>query len=138
MVPSVEWFIYAFVRKEAKAYGTARLAEGAPTCLTVTLLDGLVLARSTFESSMNYRSVMVLGSCSVLRGAAKDAALQRITVEIKGAQAEDRRELVFGLREFRGMVAIQSARMLKTGAGKINGPTSLSHIRNVGGNFPWK
>ena len=33
------------------------LAEGQPTCLTVTLLDGLVLARSAFESSMNYRSV---------------------------------------------------------------------------------
>ena len=32
------------------------LAAGQPTCLTVTLLDGLVLARSAFESSMNYRS----------------------------------------------------------------------------------
>ena len=37
------------------------LAAGAPTCLTVTLLDGLVVARSTFESSMHYRSAMVLG-----------------------------------------------------------------------------
>ena len=37
------------------------LAAGQPTCLTVTLLDGLVLARSAFESSMNYRSAMVLG-----------------------------------------------------------------------------
>ena len=37
------------------------LAEGQPMCLTVTLLDGMVLARSTFESSMNYRGVMVLG-----------------------------------------------------------------------------
>jgi nitroimidazol reductase NimA-like FMN-containing flavoprotein (pyridoxamine 5'-phosphate oxidase superfamily) len=55
------------------------LAEGASTCLTVTLLDGIVLARSTFESSMNYRSVMVLGSCSVLTGADKLAALERIT-----------------------------------------------------------
>ncbi|MDQ1485694.1 MAG: uncharacterized protein QOJ62_1387 [Actinomycetota bacterium] len=39
------------------------LAAGAPTCLTVTLLDGLVLARSAFESSMHYRSAMVLGRC---------------------------------------------------------------------------
>lgn len=38
-----------------------RLAEGQPTCLTVTILDGLVLARSLFESSMTYRSAMVLG-----------------------------------------------------------------------------
>lgn len=44
------------------------LADGAPTCLTVTLLDGLVLARSAFESSMNYRSVMVLGTARALEG----------------------------------------------------------------------
>ncbi|MGI5245359.1 pyridoxamine 5'-phosphate oxidase family protein [Dactylosporangium sp. CA-139066] len=42
------------------------LAEGAPCCLTVTLLDGLVLARSAFETSMRYRSAMVLGACTVL------------------------------------------------------------------------
>ena len=37
------------------------LAEGAPACITVTILDGLVYARSVFHSSMNYRSAMVLG-----------------------------------------------------------------------------
>jgi len=37
------------------------LAAGAPACVTVTLLDGLVLARSEFHHSMNYRSVVVLG-----------------------------------------------------------------------------
>jgi nitroimidazol reductase NimA-like FMN-containing flavoprotein (pyridoxamine 5'-phosphate oxidase superfamily) len=37
------------------------LAAGAPMCLTVTLLDGMVLARSAFHSSMNYRSVVILG-----------------------------------------------------------------------------
>jgi hypothetical protein len=37
------------------------LAAGAPACVTVTLLDGLVLARSAFHHSMNYRSVVVLG-----------------------------------------------------------------------------
>ena len=35
------------------------LAAGSPACATVTILDGLVLARSLFESSMNYRSVMI-------------------------------------------------------------------------------
>lgn len=34
---------------------------GLPACLTVTLLDGLVFARSTFESSANYRSAVILG-----------------------------------------------------------------------------
>ena len=37
------------------------LAAGAPTCATVTLLDGLVYARSAFESSMHYRSAVVFG-----------------------------------------------------------------------------
>ncbi|MBV9682221.1 MAG: pyridoxamine 5'-phosphate oxidase family protein, partial [Solirubrobacterales bacterium] len=36
------------------------LAAGVPMCLTVTLLDGLVLARSAFHHSMNYRSVVAL------------------------------------------------------------------------------
>jgi len=54
-------------------------AAGSPVCFTVTLLDGLVLARSAFESSLNYRSVMVLGHCSVLHGAQKLAALERIS-----------------------------------------------------------
>lgn len=55
------------------------LAAGAPTCVTVTLLDGLVLARSAFESSMNYRSVMVFGQCEVLDGEEKLAALERLS-----------------------------------------------------------
>ncbi len=38
------------------------LGSGMPACVTVTLLDGLVLARSAFHHSMNYRSVVVLGS----------------------------------------------------------------------------
>ncbi len=42
------------------------LAAGAQTCVTVTLLDGLVLARSAFESSMHYRSAMIFGSCEVV------------------------------------------------------------------------
>ena len=35
--------------------------DGIPICVTVTLLDGLVLARSAFHHSMNYRSVVILG-----------------------------------------------------------------------------
>ena len=39
------------------------LASGEPCCITVTQLDALVLARSVFHHSMNYHSVVVLGSC---------------------------------------------------------------------------
>ena len=67
------------------------LAAGAPTCLTVTLLDGIVLARSAFESSMNYRSVMVLGTCSVLTGPDKEVALERITEHLLPGRWADAR-----------------------------------------------
>lgn len=40
------------------------LAGGLPCCVTVTHLDGLVLARSSFNSSMNYRSLMVFGTAT--------------------------------------------------------------------------
>jgi nitroimidazol reductase NimA-like FMN-containing flavoprotein (pyridoxamine 5'-phosphate oxidase superfamily) len=55
------------------------LAQGAPTCFTVTLLDGLVVARSLFESSMHYRGVMVLGHCEKLRDEDKLQALDVIS-----------------------------------------------------------
>jgi nitroimidazol reductase NimA-like FMN-containing flavoprotein (pyridoxamine 5'-phosphate oxidase superfamily) len=55
------------------------LAAGDATCLTVTILDALVVARSAFESSMQYRSVMVLGRCAVVDDDEKADALRRIT-----------------------------------------------------------
>jgi uncharacterized protein len=45
------------------------LKEGISVCLTVTLLDGLVLARSAFHHSMNYRSVVVLGQATLVEDA---------------------------------------------------------------------
>jgi hypothetical protein len=42
------------------------LASGAPACVTVTLLDGLVVARSLFHSSLNYRSVVAFGTARLL------------------------------------------------------------------------
>jgi uncharacterized protein len=56
-----------------------RLAEGVPTCATVTILDGVVMARSQFESSMHYRGAMLLGRFTVLHGEEKRAALATLT-----------------------------------------------------------
>ena len=63
----------------------------APACVTVTLLDGLVLARSVFESSMNYRSAMVLGRCAPVTGADKLAALQRLSEHLMPGRWSDAR-----------------------------------------------
>ncbi len=45
----------------SRASGALRAQEGADVCLTVTLLDGMVLARSAFNHSANYRSAMIFG-----------------------------------------------------------------------------
>jgi nitroimidazol reductase NimA-like FMN-containing flavoprotein (pyridoxamine 5'-phosphate oxidase superfamily) len=68
------------------------LADGAPTALAVTLLDGIVVARSAFESSMHYRSAVLFGSCtSVEDPDGKRAAVDRITdVLLPGRVAEVR------------------------------------------------
>jgi hypothetical protein len=61
---------YARVGEALYIHGSAAsrmlraLGEGIPVCVTVTLLDGLVLARSAFHHSMNYRSVVILGVAS--------------------------------------------------------------------------
>lgn len=52
------------------------MGAGSAVCVTVTLLDGLVLARSAFESSMHYRSAMVLGVGSLVDGPDKLPALE--------------------------------------------------------------
>jgi hypothetical protein len=58
------------------------LAGGVPVCVTVTILDGLVLARSVFNHSMNYRSVVVLGTATVVEGEEKRAALETIAEHV--------------------------------------------------------
>ncbi len=55
---------HVYLHGSVKNRTFAALAAGAPACLTVTLLDGLVLARSQFHHSANYRSVVLFGSCS--------------------------------------------------------------------------
>ena len=67
------------------------LAAAAPTCLTVTLLDGLVLARSLFESSMHYRTVMALGSCRQLEGDEEVAALLDLSERLMPGRTTDAR-----------------------------------------------
>ena len=63
-----------FARVEGNLYihGSAasrmlkNLADGVDVCVTVTILDGLVLARSAFHHSMNYRSVVILGKAELV------------------------------------------------------------------------
>lgn len=71
-----------YVHGSAVSRTLKHLADGVPVCLTVTLLDGLVLARSGFHSSMNYRSVVVLGTATEVRGEEKVHALEVVSEQI--------------------------------------------------------
>lgn len=55
------------------------LLDGTPACVTITHIDALVLARSSFESSMHYQSLMALGSAREIEEDEKRRALQALT-----------------------------------------------------------
>jgi nitroimidazol reductase NimA-like FMN-containing flavoprotein (pyridoxamine 5'-phosphate oxidase superfamily) len=65
-------------------------AGGLPVCVTASLLDGLVLARSAFHHSMNYRSVVVLGCArEVVEAEEKHAALRAIVEHVAPGRSRD-------------------------------------------------
>ena len=68
------------------------LDKGIPVCITVTLLDGLVLARSIFNHSMNYRSVVVLGTATLVQDPAEKIEALHLLAEhiLPGRWAESR------------------------------------------------
>jgi len=69
------------------------LSDGLPVCITITLADGLVLARSVFNHSMNYRSVVALGTAQLIDDPAeKLAALHAFTEKILHGRWHDARQ----------------------------------------------
>ena len=80
---------YARIDDQLYIHGSAasrmlrNLSKGIEVCVTVTLTDGLVLARSAFHHSINYRSVVVLGKAVLVEDPAeKDKALEALTEHI--------------------------------------------------------
>lgn len=70
-----------------------RVSEGLDVCVTVTLIDGLVLAHSIFNHSMNYRSVLALGKASPIDAPEeKIAALHAFTEKILRNRWNDARQ----------------------------------------------
>jgi nitroimidazol reductase NimA-like FMN-containing flavoprotein (pyridoxamine 5'-phosphate oxidase superfamily) len=68
------------------------LSEGIPVCVTVTLVDGLVLARSAFHHSVNYRSVVILGTAKLVEDPTEKLEALRLFTEhiMKGRWEEIR------------------------------------------------
>jgi uncharacterized protein len=70
-----------FLHGSAASRMLRSLSEGVPVCVTVTHVDGLVLARSAFHHSVNYRSVVVLGIAQLVQDPAEKMEALRIFTE---------------------------------------------------------
>ena len=82
-----------YIHGSAASRMLRNLDQGLPVCVTVTLLDGLVLARSVFNHSMNYRSVVILGTATLVDDSAeKLAALRALSEHIIPGRWEDARQ----------------------------------------------
>jgi nitroimidazol reductase NimA-like FMN-containing flavoprotein (pyridoxamine 5'-phosphate oxidase superfamily) len=82
-----------YIHGSAASRMLRNLDQGVPVCVTVTLVDGLVLARSVFNHSMNYRSVVVLGTATLVNDPAeKLAALRALSEHIIPQRWDDSRQ----------------------------------------------
>src|SRR5882757_3144747 len=82
-----------YIHGSAASRMLRNLDQGVPVCITVTLLDGLVLARSVFNHSMNYRSVVILGTATIVDDPAeKLAALRALSEHILPRRWDDSRQ----------------------------------------------
>ena len=74
---------HIYIHGSAASRMLRNLSQGIDICLTVTLIDGLVLARSAFHHSINYRSVVILGKAELVSDVGeKNAALEALTEHI--------------------------------------------------------
>lgn len=76
-IPTACWRVgdHLYIHGSPGSRMMAHLGRGAPACVSITHLDGLVLARSAVAHSMNYRSVVIHGAFGVVAGPDKVAAL---------------------------------------------------------------
>jgi hypothetical protein len=83
------------------------LASGLDVCVTVTLLDGLVLARSAFHHSVNYRSVVILGKARLVTDAAERVAeLDEVSAKVRqGPPVDDEED--YALPVWAGVVPVR-------------------------------
>jgi len=81
-----------YIHGSAASRMLRQMKDGVAVCVTVTLLDGLVLARSIFNQSMNYRSVVILGKATLVDDPAEKIEALRLLSEhiIPGRWADSR------------------------------------------------
>jgi len=82
-----------YIHGSAASRMLRQLDRGVPVCITVTLLDGLVLARSVFNHSINYRSAVIFGrGARIVDAAARLQALHAFTERLLPGRWQDARQ----------------------------------------------
>ena len=81
-----------YVHGSAASRMLRHAATGVPLCATVTLFDGLVLARSVFNHSVNYRSVVVFGTATLVGDDEKREALRALTEQLAPGRWDEARQ----------------------------------------------
>lgn len=82
-----------YVHGSAASRMMREMSKGIDVCVTVTLVDGLVLARSAFHHSMNYRSVVIFGNAEIITDEAeKNDALFAFTEHLINGRWDDVRQ----------------------------------------------
>jgi hypothetical protein len=91
VIPTIHWREgdTLYVHGSSASRMLRSLKEGVDACVTVTLLDGLVLARSAFHHSMNYRSVVVFGKAREVDGEEKLRALDSLVEHVMRGRSRD-------------------------------------------------
>lgn len=84
VIPTAYWREgdHLYIHGSSKSRMAMALAEGIPACVAITLLDGLVFARTSFNHSMNYRSVVAFGQFEKVPDEHKLASLEAFTQRI--------------------------------------------------------
>ena len=94
VIPTIHWREgdWLYFHGSAASRMLRSLKNGVEACVTVTLIDGLVLARSAFHHSMNYRSVVVFGKAREVTGDEKISALEGLVEHVMKGRSRDVRQ----------------------------------------------
>lgn len=131
VIPTIHWRVgdELFVHGSAASRMLEQGGAGAPLCVTVTLVDGLVFARSAFHHSLNYRSVVLLGRARlVTERAEKLATLTALVNRFSPGRAERVRapsELELKATAVLALPIVEASAKLRTG-GPIDDPADLA------------
>lgn len=93
VIPTIHWREgdWLYFHGSSASRMLRSLKNGVEACVTVTLIDGLVLARSAFHHSMNYRSVVVFGTARVVEGDEKLRALDALVDHVVRGRSKEMR-----------------------------------------------